>query len=1234
MRLSSRNHSSRGREERRPLLAASLAASAALVVGLVSAPAAYAAPADAGTVPELGEVAAQAGKFAPGTYIVTLKDAPASTYTGGVSGYSATKPSAGKQLNAKTSAVQKYSDLLEGKQETLATKVGVTPLYNYTIGYNGFAAKLTGAEAARLAGSSNVASVIPNELLKMQERPDTGAQRSAEYLDISTPSGAWERVGGIEKAGKGVVVGVLDSGIAPENPSFAGAALGTTASSTKPWLNGNTVVFTKNDGNTFTSTRTTGVQFGNDDYNTKLIAAKYYVDGFDASTIGSVEQGEYLSARDGSGHGSHTASTAAGNSGVAATVSGREYGDITGVAPAAKIAAYKVCWSGQAPDPFEDADDGCASADILAAIDQAIIDGVDVINFSIGGGSATSVYTATDAAFMNAAAAGIFVAASAGNSGPGASTLDHAAPWETTVAANTIPSYEATVVLGNGDEYAGASITVPATGEKTEGELVLAESFPAEGASTADANLCIANKLSSEVAGKIVVCERGVNGRLEKSIEVARAGGIGMVLVNVDAGDTVTDDHVIPSIHLDAPDREAIRAYAATEGATATFENGNLTGTATAVPQIAGFSSRGPALAAGSDVLKPDITAPGVSILAASANPESGQPEYEFMSGTSMSSPHIAGIAALYLGLRPLASPAEIKSAMMTSATDTVDATDAVVTDPLAQGAGQVAPAKFLTAGLIYENGLTDWKRYLVGTGEASFPGVTAIDPSNLNQASIAIGDLTGPQTVTRKVTAQTIGTYKATIKVPGIRTTVSPSTLTFTKAGETKTFTVTFERTTASLDTWKSGFLTWSKPTGVQRVVRSPIAIHPTSVLAPTEVSGEGTSGSTTVDVTTGANVDIPIDAQGLAQGILTPNAEDPTLPYTAIAIQGGEGDHPHEVIEGTTFARFDAAPTEEDPVTDLDLYLYYSPTPSTDLDDYQLYTYSATAAAAESIELTDPPVGYYYTVVDYYSTPEGGVPYTDIAYMLNPETNVGNLTAVPSTIDGAVGTETSYDLRWGGLAPDSFFLGFIYYGDTDYVTNLYVETGEALAPVVVTKPKVTGTPLVGETVSIDTGEWDVATDDLTFSYQWLADGDAIEGATEQEFEIPAELVGSTLSAIVTASVGDGPERIVTTAEVTVKATSTTTLTLARNPVKSTEQAKATVTVTTDPGGYAEGTITLAYGTQSKTVSIDAEDEGVLEITLPKLAKKSYYTVRATFNGGDTSLLSRSAGIKLVVTQ
>src|SRR5690349_10420025 len=270
-----------------------------------------------------------------GRYIVLLDEAPVATYDGGEPGLAPTKPDEGEKLDASSKEAKKYSNFLQSRQKDVAADAGVTPDGNLTITLNAFTANLTAGQAAKLAGAKGVQSVVPDEIL----HPD--AVPSTEFLGLEGDNGVWNAVGGIDAAGAGTVVGVVDTGIAPENPSFAGEPLGTTAGA-EPYLVDNTVTFTKADGGVFKSARVTGEQWNADDYSTKLIGAKYFSAG--AAATGYDFSSDHLSPRDADGHGSHTASTAAGNHGVDAQVEGIDFGQISGVAPAAKVAAYKACF--------------------------------------------------------------------------------------------------------------------------------------------------------------------------------------------------------------------------------------------------------------------------------------------------------------------------------------------------------------------------------------------------------------------------------------------------------------------------------------------------------------------------------------------------------------------------------------------------------------------------------------------------------------------------------------------------------------------------------------------------------------------------------------------------------------------------------------------------------------------------------------------------------------------------
>ncbi|GAA4068370.1 S8 family serine peptidase [Nonomuraea soli] len=821
---------------RTPRAHRALALAAALAVTAAATPA-IAEPAPAGD---------------PSTYIVTLAERPLATYDGGVAGIAATKPGKGRKVDTTSPDAKRYRERLTSRHDQVAASVGATASGHYSVVSNGFTAELTPAQAVRLHTTAGVVSVVPDRLHKALDD-----RNSSDFLGLSGEGGLWSALGGTAEAGKGIVVGVIDTGIWPENPSFAGPELGdeppTQADPYRPYRSGTTTVMRKADGSTFTGTCQTGQEFTADLCNQKLVSARYFGKGWLAGNDPAA-LGEYVSPRDGGGHGSHTAGTAAGNHGVAASVNGIGHGTISGVAPGAAIAVYKALWNDQG-----------TTTDILAAIDQAVADGVDVINYSVGGQSESPVLDPINIAFLHAAAAGVFVAAAGGNSGPSASTLDNTMPWVTTVAATTIAPYLGDVRLGDGTLLHGASSTV--TAPYGPHPLAVATSVKAGAATDDDASQCAAGSLDpAKAAGKIIYCVRGVTPRVDKSAEVKRAGGVGMILGNPSDQDTLGDAHTVPSVHINHPDTGTLTAYAATQGATATLLPATSGGPS--YPQVAAFSSRGPSTTNQADLLKPDISAPGVAILAAVSPPGNQGKDFDFYSGTSMATPHIAGLAALYLGEHPTMSPSSIKSAMMTTAYDTK------TPDLHAQGAGHVDPARMLRPGLVYDATYADWLGYVEGLGIDTQTGVAPIATSNLNYPSIAVGRLFGTRTITRRVTALTPGVYHATLDLPGFKTKVTPSTLVFKTAGETKEFAVRIEMTAKTGSTTTPGTLTW---TSGDTTVRSPLVVTPLSAQAPAEVNGTGTDGSVTFDVVPGVDK-FPLAAYGPVSADHVPGTVSPS--------------------------------------------------------------------------------------------------------------------------------------------------------------------------------------------------------------------------------------------------------------------------------------------------------------------------------------------------------------------
>jgi hypothetical protein len=940
------------------------------------------------------------------TYIVQLADDPAVAYEGGVAGLKATAPAKGQKINPNSNDVKKYVAYLNGKHADAAAAVGAEKFYDYGYSFNGFAARMSEQAATKLASLKGVVNVSKDMLMQ----PSTST--SPSFLELDKPAvGLWDKVGGVGKAGEDVIVGVVDTGIWPEHPSFSDQKdlVFRTGSSGK-----------RNQAygpapSHWTGSCQSGEQFSQDMCTNKLIGARYYLSGFGHF---GVFQYDYKSARDADSHGSHTASTAAGNHGVPATGAAASFGKISGMAPRARIAAYKVCWNGDAG--------GCASSDSVAAIDQAVADGVDVINFSISGTS-TNFLDPVENAFMFAARAGVFVAASAGNSGPGASTVAHPSPWLTTVAASTqARASEATLTLGNAATYVGASSnTTPTTGS-----VILSSSAGAAGASASAVALCFLGALDpAKVNGKIVVCDRGVNARIEKSQEVQRAGGKGMILVNTSANSLNADLHYVPTIHVDHVAGAAVKSYVTSNAATATAVIGAVSGAAPA-PRMAAFSSRGPLLGASGDLLKPDVSAPGVDILAA-VSPDSGR-SFDLLSGTSMSSPHVAGLGALMTQAHRDWSPAAIKSALMTTGYDTLDG------DVFAHGAGHVKPNSAVDPGLVYDNGFDDWRGFLKGQGLCNLcfgtSPATTIKATDLNLASIAIGKLAGVQTTSRRVTnvGSTAATYTSNVTgLNGVDVEVSPSSLTLAP-GASATFTVKFTtNSSATFDQYTSGHLTWTD--GVH-TVRSPLVVKPVALAAPTEVSGNGSAQS--YGITFGYTGPFAMSTRGLLAATQHAGtvSDDPTNTF----VVGGPGVTVHDVVipAGTTYARFalydDAIPAGND----IDLYIYNSAGQQVGL--------SGSGTSQEIVSLVNPPAGTYKAHVHGWQTLGGGTTsYTLFTWGLG-SASAGNMTASgpASAVTGQSGT---VNLTFTGLTAATRYLGAVDYkngGTTVGSTIVYQKT------------------------------------------------------------------------------------------------------------------------------------------------------------------------------------------------
>lgn len=674
------------------------------------------------------------------------------TYAGGVQGLAPTSPDVtGQSLETKTDATARYEKFAADKESTftkaLTKAVPQTKLgRSMRVVYGGIAAQVPANKVAEIAKMDGVVAVQEDKLNQIQ------TDSSAQFIGANRVYS--ELGGGARNAGKGVIYGNLDSGVWPEHASFAD--LGNLNAPPGP---------------------ARACEFGDNPLTPatdvfrcqkKLIGGAHFTDTYDLIVGDDVFPG---TARDSNGHGTHTASTSAGNIVEDPTILGNQVADrMHGIAPGASVMVYKVCGPG-----------GCYSTDSAAAVGQAILDGVDVINFSISGG--TDPFTdPVELAFLDAYAAGVFVSASAGNSGPTASTVNHLSPWVTTVAASTQTrefSTTLTVTAGNGDTYVmdGATIT-----DGVSGPLVMASDAPYS------RPLCDAPAPAGSFAGKIVACQRGGNARVDKGFNVLQGGAIGMVLYNPTLQDVNTDTHYLPTVHL-ASGTDFVAFMASHTGETASWAAGQAADGQGDV--MAAFSSRGPAGA----VIKPDVTAPGVQILAGDTpiqeSSDSGPPgEYfQAIAGTSMSSPHTAGAAALLMALHTDWTPGQVKSALMTTAKKDVVKEDLTTpADPFDYGSGRIDLRRAGAPGLTFDE---------TAANMASL-GADAETAVHLNLPSVNAPVMPGRLTTVR--TAKNVSglrmTYDAQVTAPaGAKITVLPKRFTL-DVNQTIELTITIEST------------------------------------------------------------------------------------------------------------------------------------------------------------------------------------------------------------------------------------------------------------------------------------------------------------------------------------------------------------------------------------------------------------------------------------------------------
>ena len=1008
-------------------------------------------------------------------YIVQLRAPSAAEHHASLTkAYAAAKISSAAsrpRFDKNSPSIQAYTAKLDDEQQRVLSKAGSDAqiIYSYKYGLNGFAARMRVTEAEKLADMDEVLNVWEDEIRPLATR------HSANFLGLFDSTNGLRSEHALD--GDGIIIGVIDSGIAPDHPALQDTREADRPSTCRSswaettmlgkWLcrryDKRSDVLNFEPAEDWNGECESGERFDASNCNNKLIGARWFIDG--AENSGPIDENEIRSPRDADGHGTHTATTAAGNS-TSASIFGTLIGDVEGMAPRARIAVYKACWL----RPFQTRA-SCNTSDLARAIDAAVADGVDVINYSIGN-SMREITAPDDIALMAATKAGVVAVVAAGNEGPNLATIGSpaGAPWVITAAASSrngdssVEAFQVSAPPSLAGKYASKeALFSPALSERDpiEGALVLVDdgddTLPS-GSPGISSDGCQPLINGADISGNIALMQRSGCLFTDMVTNAEDAGAIAVLVYNI-AGDPIVmfgESGLvdIPALMIGQADANLILAEMDADIAVTvvleksflltTTDNGNI---------MASFSARGPGPVA--DILKPDVTAPGVNIIAGftpePANATPGE-NFAYLSGTSMSTPHIAGVAALLRQAHPDWSPSAIRSALITSARQDLQLPDSIAAaNPFDYGGGHIVPNDALQPGLVYDVSDDEYDAFACGVASPAATSSRCADLAaaghsffarDMNQPAISISRLASQETVTRRVTnvSDEAESYNIEISAPpGINVNVAPPTISL-GPGESTNFDVTLVYESGPMDLWRFGSITWISD---DQDVRSVLAVKPASITAPDEITSFGGTGSETFSVEFGYNGSYNPGVHGLNLPLIQSRFvdNDPTKTFTR-RTSNGVTEHVLIVPQDQLFLRFSLFDALTDGNDDLDMYVYYC---GLDGSACSRIGESGGPTSEEQFNLYRPVPGVYGVYIHGFETDEisggPGSNYQLLAWSIGIVDDKGNMSASGPAFVSA-GTTSDVTINWSGLSSNTIYLGGISHNTPQGLSELTIVT------------------------------------------------------------------------------------------------------------------------------------------------------------------------------------------------